>query len=124
VRRTILLVEDVALNRDLMVQILEDQYKVLEASNGRRGVELALEQQPDVILMDLSLPVLDGWEAIKEIKANPRTKGIPIAALTAHAMRGDKHKALSAGCDAYLTKPIDEALLLQTLRTLLNSTNT
>lgn len=117
--KTILLVEDVAMNRDLMVQILEDQFLVLQACNGFEGITLAAEKRPDIILMDLSLPGMDGWEAIKKLKRDPRTKRIPIVALTAHAMLGDKERVMGLGCDDYLSKPVDEHILFKTVRRLL-----
>jgi two-component system, cell cycle response regulator DivK len=117
--KTILIVEDVEFNLDLMVQLLEDDYTVLTASDGAAGIELAERACPDLILMDLSLPVIDGWEATRLMKANARLQQIPIIALTAHAMSGDEEKAKAAGCDDYLSKPIDEELLFAKLRTFL-----
>lgn len=114
-RKSILVVEDVELNQDLMVQLLEDDYEVITAFNGAEGIDLAVRKHPDLILMDLSLPVLDGWEATRRIKAMPDLEQIPIIALTAHAMLGDEEKARAAGCDDYLSKPIDEDLLFATL---------
>lgn len=106
--KKVLVVEDVDLNRELVVQLLEDRYQVIEAVNGQEGVEVAERERPDLILMDLSLPVMDGWEASRKLKAHDELKSIPIIALTAHAMVGDEEKALSAGCDDYLVKPLDE----------------
>ena len=106
--KKILVVEDVDMNRELVVQLLEDNYQVIEAVNGQEGLELAEQERPELILMDLSLPVMDGWEATRRLKANDELKSIPIIALTAHAMVGDEEKAKDAGCDDYLTKPIDE----------------
>jgi len=106
--KKILVVEDVDLNRELVVQLLEDRYEVTEAVNGKEGLELAERERPDLILMDLSLPVMDGWEATRRLKAHDELKSIPIIALTAHAMVGDEDKALAAGCDDYLVKPLDE----------------
>ena len=100
--KKILVVEDVDVNRDLVVQLLEDEYEVIEAVNGEEAVALALKEQPDLILMDLSLPVMDGWEATRQIKSNDDLKSVPIIALTAHAMKGDEEKAKAAGCDDYL----------------------
>ena len=114
--KKILIVEDVELNRDLLVQLLEENYAILTAADGAAGIELAERERPDLILMDLSLPVLDGWEATRQIKATRALKSIPIIALTAHAMRGDEEKALASGCDDYLSKPIDEDLLYEKLR--------
>ncbi len=113
--KRVLIVEDVELNRDLLVQLLEEDYELLTATNGAAGVELAERERPDLILMDLSLPVVDGWEATRRIKANPTLRHIPIIALTAHAMMGDEDKARAAGCDDYLSKPIDEDLLFEKL---------
>ena len=113
--KKILVVEDVAFNRDLVVQLLEDMYEVLTAVDGAEGIRIAEQVYPDLILMDLSLPVLDGWEATRHIKANASLLGIPIIALSAHAMAGDKEKALQSGCDDYLSKPFDEELLFATL---------
>jgi len=106
--KKILVVEDVDVNRDLVVQLLEDEYEVIEAVNGEEAVALAGKERPDLILMDLSLPVMDGWEATRQIKGQDELKSIPIIALTAHAMKGDEEKAKEAGCDDYLPKPIDE----------------
>ncbi|MCC2664397.1 MAG: Response regulator receiver protein, partial [Geminicoccaceae bacterium] len=103
--RRILIVEDVEYNRDLLVQLLEDDYEVLTAADGAAGIELAARGRPDLILMDLSLPVVDGWEATRRLKARPETLAIPVIALTAHAMQGDEDKARACGCDDYLTKP-------------------
>ncbi len=113
--KRILVVEDVALNMNLLVQLLEDEYEVLTATDGAAGIELAERERPDLILMDLSLPVIDGWEATRRLKANDRLKQIPIIALTAHAMVGDEEKARAAGCDDYLTKPLDEDRLFERL---------
>jgi two-component system cell cycle response regulator DivK len=106
--KKILVVEDVEVNRDLVVQLLEDDYEVIEAVNGEEAVALAEKERPDLILMDLSLPVMDGWEATRKIKSNDDLKPVPIIALTAHAMKGDEEKAKEAGCNDYLPKPIDE----------------
>ena len=109
---TILLVEDDAVNRDMLSRRLERRgYAVVIAEDGRQGVNLAGSAKPDVILMDMSLPELDGWSATREIKADPATAGIPVIALTAHAMASDRQKALDAGCDEYDTKPVDFARL-------------
>jgi CheY-like chemotaxis protein len=122
-RKKVLIVEDVELNRDLLVQLLEDDYELVTASDGAAGVESAALDQPDLILMDLSLPVLDGWEATRRIKTLSGMKEVPIIALTAHAMSGDEEKARAAGCDDYLTKPIDEDLLFAKLDEFLGSKN-
>jgi len=105
-------VEDVDFNRDLLVQLLEDDYEVIEAANGQEGVKLAERERPDLMLMDLSLPVMDGWEATRQLKANDNLRSIPVIALTAHAMKGDEEKALAAGCEDYLVKPLDEDELI------------
>jgi two-component system cell cycle response regulator DivK len=118
--KTFLIVEDVEFNLDLLVQLLEDDYTILTATDGAAGIALAERTRPDLILMDLSLPVIDGWEATRRIKANAALRAIPIIALTAHAMSGDEAKAKAAGCDDYLSKPIDEDLLYAKLRTFLN----
>ena len=119
--KKILVVEDVELNMDLLVQLLEDKYEVLTAVDGAAGIELAEQERPDLILMDLSLPVIDGWEATRRIKTNRHLSHIPIIALTAHAMVGDAEEALAAGCDAYLTKPLDEDLLFEKLEQFLGA---
>ena len=106
--KKVLVVEDVDFNRELVVQLLEEKYHVIEAVNGQEGIELAERERPDLILMDLSLPVMDGWEATQRLKANDGLRSIPVIALTAHAMVGDEEKALAAGCDDYLVKPLDE----------------
>jgi two-component system, cell cycle response regulator DivK len=117
--RTILVVEDVDYNRDLLVQLLEEDYRILTAADGAAGVEAATRERPDLVLMDLSLPVVDGWEATRRLKARPETAAIPVIALTAHAMQGDEDKARACGCDDYLTKPIDEDQLFAKLERLL-----
>lgn len=113
--KKILIVEDVEFNRDLIVQLLEDTYNVLTAADGAEGLQLAAREHPDLILMDLSLPVIDGWEATRRLKANAALHDIPIIALSAHAMMGDREKALQSGCDEYLSKPLDEDLLFAEL---------
>jgi len=117
--KKILVVEDVELNRDLLIQLLEDDYEVITAVDGATGIELAERECPDLILMDLSLPVIDGWEATRRIKASEALRSIPIIALTAHAMSGDAEKARECGCDDYLSKPLDEDLLFAKLTQLL-----
>jgi CheY-like chemotaxis protein len=117
----ILLVEDDEMNRDMLSRRLERRgYQVIIAVNGHEGVALAQSQAPDLILMDMSLPVLDGWEATRQIKATPDTRAIPIIALTAHAMSGDREQALEAGCDDYDSKPVEFARLLGKIQVLLN----
>jgi two-component system, cell cycle response regulator DivK len=117
--RKILIVEDVEYNRDLLVQLLEDEYEILTAADGAAGIEAAARERPDLILMDLSLPGVDGWEATRRLKAQSATENIPVIALTAHAMQGDEERARACGCDDYLTKPIDEDQLFATLARLL-----
>lgn len=113
--KKILIVEDVELNVELLTQLLEDAYTLVVAHDGGRGVEMAAREQPDVILMDMSLPVMDGYEATRRIKANDALRHIPIIGLSAHAMSGDVEKARAAGCDDYLTKPVNDELLFQKL---------
>jgi two-component system cell cycle response regulator DivK len=113
--KRILVVEDSELSMDLLVQLLEEKYDVLTATDGAAGIELAERERPDLILMDLLLPVIDGWEVTRRIKANDSLKHIPIIALTAHAMVGDAKRALACGCDDYMTKPLDEDLLFEKL---------
>jgi len=116
----ILLVEDNEMNRDMLARRLERRgYKLVIAVDGGEGVARAREDDPDLILMDMSLPVLDGWEATRQLKADEATRAIPVIALTAHAMSGDKEKALAAGCDDYDTKPIELPRLLEKIETLL-----
>ena len=104
----ILLIEDNELNRDMLKRRLErKEYTVSCAKDGQSGLDMAQNQNPDIILLDLSLPVIDGWNVARRLKENINTKNIPIIALTAHAMKGDREKALNAGCDDYDTKPVD-----------------
>lgn len=118
---TILLVEDNEMNRDMLSRRLQRKgYEVLIAVDGEEGVHLAQARLPDVILMDMSLPVLDGWQATQQIKAMAATCSIPIIALTAHALAGDRAKSLEAGCDEYETKPVDFPRLLGKIETFLN----
>jgi CheY-like chemotaxis protein len=104
----ILIVEDVELNRDLLVQLLEEEHEVITAVDGPSCLAILERDVPDIILMDISLPGIDGLVIAQQIKNNSRLKAIPIIAVTAHAMRGDKEKVLASGCDAYLSKPLDE----------------
>jgi CheY-like chemotaxis protein len=115
-KKTILVVDDTDWNRDLLVQLLEEDYTVLQAVDGEQGVKVTEKEKPDLILMDLGMPVMDGWEATRRIKANDQLKQIPIIAVTSHAMVGDEIEARKAGCDDYLSKPIDEDLLLKKIR--------
>jgi CheY-like chemotaxis protein len=117
----ILLVEDNEMNRDMLSRRLERKgYVVVMAIDGAQAVAMSISESPDLILMDMSLPILDGWEATRRIKAAPATKAIPLIALTAHAMSGDREKSLEAGCDDYDTKPIELPRLLEKMETLLN----
>ena len=117
----ILLVEDNEMNRDMLSRRLERKgFSVIIAIDGQAGINMATSESPDLILMDLSLPVIDGWEATRQIKANPATQSIPVIALTAHAMAGDEQKALEAGCDEYDTKPVDLKRLLAKIDSLLS----
>jgi len=119
--KKILIVEDIKFNLELLVQLLEDEYELVTARDGASGVALAGKERPDLILMDMSLPVLDGWEATRQIRADDTLKQIPIIGLSARAMNGDRERALEAGCTDYLTKPLDENLLASKLQTLLGS---
>ena len=113
--KTVLIVEDVALNRDLLVQLLEDRYRVLLAEDGQAALAQAAQARPDLILMDLSLPRMDGWEATRRLKSDAGLAAIPVIVLSARAMAGDEARARAAGCDDFLTKPVDEAALFQKL---------
>jgi two-component system, cell cycle response regulator DivK len=118
----ILLVEDNEMNRDMLSRRLARKgYEVVIATDGGQGVDMAHQHLPDIILMDMSLPVKDGWTATRELKAHEKTKKIPIIALTAHAMSGDREQALAAGCDDYDTKPIELPRLLGKIENLLNA---
>ena len=109
----VLLVEDNEMNRDMLSRRLQRKgFEVITAADGQQGVAKASAESPDLILLDMSLPVMDGWEAARKIKADPETRDIPIIALTAHAMAGDREKALEAGCDEYDTKPVELPRLL------------
>src|SRR5687767_6923958 len=123
--KRILIVEDNEMNRDVLSRRLQRQgYDVLIATAGMDGLRLAYEGRPDLILMDLGMPDIDGWECTKRLKANVDTSAIPIIALTAHAMLGDREKALDAGCDDFDTKPIDFPGLLERMNRLLGSSPT
>jgi two-component system, cell cycle response regulator DivK len=116
----ILLVEDNEMNRDMLSRrLIRNGYEVFVAIDGQQGADLAVSKQPDLILMDMSLPVIDGWEATRRIKANDATRRIPVIALTAHAMAGDREKALEAGCEDYDTKPVEMSRLLGKIAALL-----
>jgi two-component system, cell cycle response regulator DivK len=115
----ILLVEDDEMNRDMLSRrLLKRGYDVVIATDGQQGVVAAGRDRPDIILMDMSLPVVDGWTATRTLKDDPATAGIPIIALTAHAMSGDEEKARSAGCDDFDTKPVELKRLLQKIENL------
>jgi two-component system, cell cycle response regulator DivK len=116
----ILLVEDNDMNRDMLSRrLVRNGYEVFLAVDGQQGIDMALSERPDLILMDMSLPVIDGWEATRRIRANDATRGIPVIALTAHAMAGDREKAMEVGCDDYDTKPVEIARLLGKIAALL-----
>ena len=118
----ILLVEDNEMNRDMLSRRLTRRgFEVIFAVNGQEGVDLAISERPDIILMDLSLPVLDGWEATRRVKAEAATSSVPIIGLTAHAMSGDREKAIEAGCDDYDTKPVELDRLIAKIERLLGS---
>jgi len=116
----ILLVEDNEMNRDMLSRRLtRNGYEIAMAVNGQEGVDMAVSEKPDLILMDMSLPVMDGWEATRQVKANPATRAIPVIALTAHAMVQDRERAMAAGCDDFDTKPVELPRLLEKIKTLL-----
>jgi two-component system cell cycle response regulator DivK len=116
----ILLVEDNEMNRDMLSRRLSrNGYEIIIAVDGQQGVEMAVAQKPDLILMDMSLPVMDGWEATRQVKADPATQKIPVIALTAHAMTQDREKAMAAGCDDFDTKPVELPRLLEKIKSLL-----
>jgi CheY-like chemotaxis protein len=112
----ILLIEDNELNRDMLARrLVRTGFDVLLAVDGQQGIDYARAEQPDIVLMDMSLPYLDGWAATRLLKADPLTARIPVIALTAHAMTGDREKALDAGCDEFATKPVDMRALVETI---------
>jgi two-component system, cell cycle response regulator DivK len=116
----ILLVEDNEMNGDMLSRrLIRSGYEVVIAIDGQQGAEMALSEKPDLILMDMSLPVIDGWEATRRVKANHATRGIPVIALTAHAMAGDREKAMEVGCEDYDTKPVEITRLLGKIAALL-----
>lgn len=118
----ILLVEDNEMNRDMLSKRLKRKgYDVTIAIDGEQGILLGISQKPDIILMDMSLPIVDGWDATKKLKSTPETQTIPIIALTAHAMSGDREKAIAAGCDDYDTKPVEFARLLGKIEALIHN---
>lgn len=117
----ILLVEDNEMNRDMLSRRLERRgFQIVIAVDGQQGVDMAKTEKPDLILLDMSLPIIDGWEAARQIKSHAESKDIPLIALTAHAMAGDKEKALQAGCDDYDTKPVELPRLLGKIQALLD----
>ena len=118
----ILLVEDNEMNRDMLSRRLKKRgFEVVMAVDGQQGVDMARADPPDLILLDMSLPVIDGWEAARQLKADGTTSKVPIIALTAHAMAGDREKAISAGCDDYDTKPVELARLIEKIETWLGA---
>ena len=118
----ILLVEDNEMNRDMLSRRLERKgFEVIIAVDGQQGLDAVNQNRPDLILLDMSLPVLDGWEAARQLKADPKTKEIPIIGLSAHAMAGDREKAMKAGCDDYDTKPVELPRLLDKISGFLSS---
>ena len=119
---TLLIIEDNEMNREMLRRRLQRRgFNVLVAVDGEQGIQMAQTQCPDLILMDMSLPIIDGWEAVRILKSDSKTKPIPIIALTAHAMSGDREKALAAGCDDYETKPIELPRLLIRMEALLGT---
>jgi two-component system, cell cycle response regulator DivK len=116
----VLLVEDNEMNRDMLFRRLSRRgYNVIFAVDGRQGVEMARSEKPDIILMDMSLPVMDGWEATRRVKSDAEICGVPVIGLTAHAMTGDREKVLEAGCDDYDTKPVELDRLIDKIERLL-----
>lgn len=119
----ILLVEDNEMNRDMLSRrLIRKGFEVVMAIDGAEGVAMAQRENPDLILMDMSLPIINGWEATQQIRASPQVASVPIIALTAHAMSGDREKAIEAGCDDYDTKPVELPRLLEKIDTLLKRT--
>jgi CheY-like chemotaxis protein len=118
----VLLVEDNEMNRDMLSRrLIRRGFEVVFAVNGQQGVDLAQSEKPDIILMDMSLPIMDGWEATRLVKASDATRGVPVIGLTAHAMTGDREKAIEAGCDDYDTKPVEFDRLLGKMERLLGT---
>ena len=113
--KTVLIVDDTEFNIDLLTQLLEDDYNLIVARDGEQGVAMALEHRPDLVLMDINLPTIDGYEATRRIRANADLQSMPIIGLSAHAMTAHEEKAREAGCNDYLTKPIDEEALFSKL---------
>jgi CheY-like chemotaxis protein len=119
-KKKILIVDDTDFNRDLVVQLLEDEYDMLIAENGEEALQKSEAERPDLILMDLGMPVMDGWEATRLLKANSDLRHIPVIAVTSHAMVGDEIEARKAGCDYYLPKQIYEDLLIRKIKKFLS----
>lgn len=120
----VLLVEDNEMNRDMLSRrLLRRGFEVSVAVDGQEGVDMARAESPDLVLMDMSLPIMDGWEATRQLKSDAQTASIPVIALTAHAMAGDREKALEAGCDDYDTKPIELPRLLEKIAALLGESD-
>jgi two-component system cell cycle response regulator DivK len=116
----VLLIEDNEMNRDMLSRRLQRRgFEVIFAVDGKQGIDLAATEKPDIILMDMSLPVIDGWEATRRVKANDATRGVPVIGLTAHAMSGDRERAIAAGCDDYDTKPVEIERLIGKIEQLL-----
>jgi CheY-like chemotaxis protein len=118
----VLVVEDNEMNRDMLSRRLTRRgFQVIFAVDGQQGVDLALSERPDIILMDMSLPIIDGWEATRRVKSDDATRGVPVIGLTAHAMAGDREKAIEAGCDDYDTKPVEFERLIGKMERLLGA---
>lgn len=118
----VLLIEDNEMNRDMLSRrLIKRGYAVVMAIDGQQGIDMAVSEKPDIILLDMSLPVVDGWEAAKQMKANPASAAVPLIALTAHAMASDRERAISAGCDDFDTKPVELPRLLAKMETLLKA---
>lgn len=118
----VLLVEDNEMNRDMLSRrLVRRGFEVVFAADGKAGVDLARSEKPDIILMDMSLPVIDGWEATRRVKADAVTRSVPVIGLTAHAMAGDREKAIAAGCDDYDTKPVELERLIGKMEKLLGA---
>jgi len=118
----VLVVEDNEMNRDMLSRRLTRRgFQVIFAVDGQQGVDLARSERPDIILMDMSLPVIDGWEATRRVKSDDATRGVPVIGLTAHAMAGDREKAIEAGCDDYDTKPVEFERLIGKMERLLGA---
>ncbi len=122
--KKVLVVQDDKLNGGLNVQLLEEEYEVLTANDGIEALQMALKHTPDIVLMDMSLPVMDGWEVTRRFKIDEKLRAIPIIALIAHDMRDGEEKARGFGCDGYLAKPIDAGLLWEKLKSFLEDRNT